>query len=318
MSILKTRPYLGESDRKAIAEFVNACEPIGQIDKDTSICELQQQIDSPWVDKSRDLHIWEGEDGQLKGFGHLYIPDTKNVLDGYLWFCVESKEYNLESEIINWSEKRLREAGQERNLPAKLRFSTRNDKRDRISLLEHHRFKIDRQFLTMSRSLKDIIPSSQLPPGFSLYEITSNSNLSAWVDMFNQSFIDHWNHHELTVKTFKHWLKDTNYNPALNIVALSPDRQYAAFCYAQINEQENKLSGRKEGWIQWLGTSRNFRKLGLGKAILLEGLHRLQLAGMETVKLAVDADSLTGANRLYKSVGFRPVENWLEYVKDVA
>ena len=41
--------------------------------------------------------------------------------------------------------------------------------------------------------------------------------------MFNQTFIDHWNHHPLTVETRKHWLTDPNYKPELDLVAIAPD-----------------------------------------------------------------------------------------------
>jgi hypothetical protein len=46
-------------------------------------------------------------------------------------------------------------------------------------------------------------------------------------------------------------------------------------------------------------------------------LHSLKAAGANTAKLSVDADSLTGATKLYKSVGFRPMETWLSWAKTV-
>ncbi len=116
--------------------------------------------------------------------------------------------------------------------------------------------------------------------------------------MFNQTFIDHWNYHPLTVETHKHWFTDPNYKPEFDLVAIAPDGTFAAFCFCYINPEENEHFARKEGWIADLGTRRGFRKIGLGRAMLLAGLHQLKAAGMDTAKLGVDADNPNGASRL--------------------
>jgi ribosomal protein S18 acetylase RimI-like enzyme len=46
---------------------------------------------------------------------------------------------------------------------------------------------------------------------------------------------------------------------------------------------------------------------------LLHGLHTLRAAGLDTALLGVDAESLTGANRLYESVGFRTRTREVQY-----
>jgi len=72
------------------------------------------------------------------------------------------------------------------------------------------------------------------------------------------------------------------------------------------------LDARKAGWISWAsvvptGTG------GLGRALLLAGLHVLKEAGMESATLGVDAESLTGATRLYESVGFVEHKRYILY-----
>jgi len=316
---------VGEADRKAIADFLNAYEAKGQLEKDPSICEIHRQIDEPAVDKTQNLRLWEDEDGKLMGFGYLSIPNPNQVVDAYLAMCVERQDSvednftarDLESEIIKWGEQRLRELGKQLGLPVNLRFYIQDNRSDRISLLTELGFKIDRYYFTMARSLDAPIPLPQFPSGFKLCHRSINQDLQTWVNMFNESFIDHWNHHDLTVTTLKHWLNDPNYNPKLDLIAVAPEGKFAAFCYCNINPIENARYQQNEGWIEWLGTQRNFRKLGLGKAMLLAGLHCLKNAGVDTAKLSVDAESLTGATKLYQSVGFQQVETWLEYVKEI-
>lgn len=72
-----------------------------------------------------------------------------------------------------------------------------------------------------------------------------------------------------------------------------------------------------DGWIVRLGTRRGFRRMGLGRAMLLAGMHRLKAVGMDTAKLGVDAENPLGAGRLYESVGFRKIYTQISYIKDV-
>lgn len=319
MTTLMMRPFLGKTDLKAMADLVNTCDPVGQLDEDTSVAELEMQLEQPFFDKSKDVRLWEDDRGNLVGFGQISMPEPKQEIDGFLYFYVHPKaqQKKLENTIIRWSEQRMREVRKQTRLPVKLRSTSRDDLTNRMAVLEEHQFTVDRAFLTMVRRLDDAFPTARLPDGFSLRPLAGEQEITAWVECFNQSFIDHWNHHDLTDTTVDYWLNSPNYRGELNLVIVAPDGKIAAFCYASIYPEENLRTGKKEGWINWLGTSRNFRKMGLGKAVLLAGMQALKTAGMDRVKLAVDAQSLTGATRLYESVGFEPVQTWLYYVKPV-
>jgi mycothiol synthase len=80
--------------------------------------------------------------------------------------------------------------------------------------------------------------------------------------------------------------------------------ELAGFCLVDVNEGDNERRGVSEGWISLLGTVRGWRGKGLGKSLLLHGMRSLKEAGIRTALLGVDSESLTGANRLYESVGF--------------
>jgi mycothiol synthase len=319
MTTLTMRSYKGETDWCAIANLIDACEAVDRLGEEVSASELKLLLDAPKLDKARDVQLWEDGNYKLVGLALLDMPDSQAEIDACLWFYVHPKVRGegVDKNIIAWGEQRLREAAKERNLPAKLRAYSREDKTDEIRLLEKQGFAVDRYFLTMARSLSEPIPEPEFPANFSLTHVSGEQDIQPWVEMFNQSFIDHWNHHDLTVETVRYWMSDPNYQPELDLIAVSGDRKFAAFCDCQIKSHENANSDNKEGWIELLGTRRDFRKMGLGKAMLLAGLHRLKAAGANTAKLSVDADSLTGATKLYKSVGFRPMETWIEWAKAV-
>lgn len=319
MITLTKRPYAGEGDLQAIADFLNACEAVDKLDEWTSVAELRVEFDTPSVDKGRDIRLWEDAKGQLIGFGQVWIPQQGEVIDGWLWFRVHpsTRGGNVEKQIIRWGEERMREVRQERGVPVKLRASARDRQEEQVFVLESCGFTCDRYFFTMERSLKEPIAEPQFPNGFTLGHREGAQDTEAWVQLYNQSFIDHWNHHPLTVENVNHYLTDPDYRPELDLIALAPDGTFAAFCYCHIHTEDNAHSGRNEGWIAILGTRRGFRRIGLGRAILLAGMHQLKAAGMDMAKLGVDAENPNGALQLYESVGFHKIYTRLSFVKDV-
>jgi mycothiol synthase len=317
-----------------IADLVKLNDAHGQLDDDTLVCDLQGFFNAPDVDKTRDLRVWQDSRGKLIGFGQLLVvSELEDGIEAYLYFDIQPawRGNTLETEIIEWGEARMGELGRERNLPVKLLNYCRNDRFNRLILLEEHGFTLKRSFLTMACSLNQPLSSPSLPSGFQLQRLSdflegdrtyrstiSDHDLQAWVRLFNESFIDHWNHQDLTVEAAKHWLfNNPHYNSELNLIAVAPDGTFAAFCLGYINWEENLRSGHNEGWIKLLGTRRGFRRLGLGKAVLLAQMAQLKAAGIEQVKLGVDAQSVTSATQLYQSVGFQPIKTWLSYVKQI-
>ncbi|MEG4286855.1 GNAT family N-acetyltransferase [Microcoleus sp. A006_D1] len=319
MLIVSIRPYAGDSDLEAIADLINICEKVDRLDEGTSISELQQEFNQPSRDLARDICLWEDASGKLIGFALLSISEPGEVIDGSLWFRVhpDARCGDVEAAAVAWGETRMHEVAQEWGARVKLRSGARAQNADRISVLESCGFIVDRYFCRMARSLSEPIAEPQLPEGFALRLFPREEDAEAWVEMFNQSFIDHWNHHDLTVELFKHGLTQPSYRKDLDLIAVAADGTFAAFCYCEISQEECDRTGRNEGWIACLGTRRGFRKIGLGRAMLLAGLQRLKAAGVETAILGVDTANPSGALRLYESAGFHKIRDSISYVKDV-
>jgi len=319
MITLKTRSYKDESDLEAIAELLNACEIVDRLERWTSVSDLQLEFNDPCVDKTRDILLWEDTDGKLIGFSQIWISPKGEENDGFLWMKVRPAVRNgdIEKQMIIWGEQRMRQVADERGVRVKLRSGVRDKQDTRIALLEKCGFRGERYFLTMGRSLKEPIPEPKLPEGFTLYHSKGKLDAQAWVEMYNQSFIDHWNYHPSTIEEHIHWLSDPNYQPELDLIAVAPDGTFAAFCLSYIFSEENDRNERKDGWIGSLGTRRGFRRRGLGRAMLLAGMQRLKALGMETAKLDVDLQNPNGAGKLYESVGFRKLYSNICYVKSL-
>ncbi len=322
MKTLALRSYQDEKDLEAIAELFQACETVDRLDNWVSISAVRRAFNTPAPDIKREISLWEDGDGKLVGFGQLSIQESS--VDAHLSFKVHPtfRGEGIEQEIIKWSEQRIIDT----SASVKLRSDSRDTQTERMALLESCGFTPNRYFLRMERSLTEPFPKAELPRGFTLEsplsqsfsgEIGQRHFLEAWVEMFNQTFIDHWNHHDLTVEQLEHEISHPDYRQDLNLVAISAsDGTFAGFCCCFINPEKNQHKGTKEGKIGILGTRRGFRKCGLGKAMLLSGMERLRDVGMDKALLGVDAENLSGANRLYESVGFHKVHTNIVYVKE--
>ena len=289
------RSYSGEQDLQAIADLLNLCKRFDQEDLYYSVNTLKQDYSSPEFDPNRDLQLWEDTNGRLVAVGSLWMPAVQTQVEGFLGIDVhpQVRDGCLEDEILNWGTQRLQQVSQTHHLPAGLYSGCREHRTKRIAWLQRCGFTSTRCFLRMSPSLTHL-PPMQLPQGFTIRDGCEGIDDPAWVDLYNQTFVDHWNFHPATLELVQHWTKDPDYMPALDLVAIDSDGTYAGFCYCHIDSGENHHLGRKEGWISSLGTRRGYRRLGLGRALLIAGLDRLQAAGMETALLGVDPQNQRG------------------------
>jgi mycothiol synthase len=320
MVTLMVRAYVGEADLEAIASFLNLCETVDQLGQFYTVSELRQEFTEPGFDPARHMRLWFDETEQLIGFAQMWMPQQTadgQEAEGYLWFRVHPKArgQGLEIDMMAWGEVQVWALGRERGLPARLRMSCRESQGDRILLFENCGLVYERCFLRMERSLMEPIPSFQLPDGFVLAHSQGQRDIEARMTLHNQSFMDHWNHHPATIEEWSHWDSDSHYRPELDLVAIATDGTYAAYCRCHIDLENNAARGVREGWINVLGTRREFRRRGLGRSMLLAGLAVLRDEGMEVAKLGVDTGNVNQAQSLYESVGFRKVFANLAYTK---
>ncbi len=314
------RPYAGDTDLPAITALLNLCDAVDTLDDSYTEDDLRREFDSPELTPAKDLRLWDDASGRLVGFGQIWIPREGEKVDGGLYIRVhpEARGQHLEDEIIDWGTARVREAAQEQGKPAQLRCWVREGNYVG-AILEAQGLEIVRYFYKMARPLDQPIPEPVLPEGFTVIDATQadDTHIERWVEMFNGSFIDHWNHHPLSVENHTHWIASPKYKAERDLVARAADGTYAAFCFCWIDPDNNVRTNRQEGWIDILGTRRGYRKIGLGTAMLLRGMQLLKSEGMDTAVLGVDAENPSGALRLYESVGFASVQTSVTYSKDL-
>lgn len=311
------RSFTGREDLLRIVDLQKISTGFEQQNEEMACRKLEYQLSAPWLDTTQDLSLWEDQHQHLVGFGKLSditLGDPFDILLGIM-LHPDVNATDLSSKIIAWAEVRSREIAQIRGSHAMLCMKIDEDDSKRRSILEHHGFSVQRRFLKMEYSLRDPLPAPVFPAGFEFCLVNREQDAKACVDVYNESFNDHWNHHPLTVERLKYDFSDPNYRNDLNVAIKNEDGIFVAFGYGIIDPEENRQTQRKVGWMLVGGTRQEYRKQGIFRSILHYGLYQMQKAGMEIACLNVDAMHRLGLPQIYESEGFRQVGGYLTYGK---
>lgn len=158
-----------------------------------------------------------------------------------------------------------------------------------------------RRFLRMRIDMSEPPPAPEWPDGITVRTFRLGVDDRAMYEAQGQAFADHWGHVDLS---FEQWLKRTkrhDFDPELWLMALDGDRVVAT--------STNSVIPENMGWISGLGVVPSHRRRGIARAILLQAFSDFWRRGQRSVALGVDADSLTGATKLYEAAGMRVVES---------
>ncbi|HRE49288.1 MAG TPA: GNAT family N-acetyltransferase [Aggregatilineales bacterium] len=314
------RSFAGESDLPKLAQLLTDCEIVDQMGVRRTAEELRVQFFAPTLDPEHDVRLWENPEGVVIAYGVIEIDVATDEITGTLRWRVrpDHREHWLDDDVIRWGEARLCEVGVTKGLPARLESIARDIDRPRQFLLEWHKYDVRHELWQMDRDLHQPIDTPTLSEGFTIRAADPERDAEAWIAMYNDSFIDHWNHIDLTLEDYRHRRQtDPGYAPERDLILVAPDGTFAAFCWSFINPQEVGRVGVKQALLHQIGTRRGFRQQGLGRTLILKTLEILHDAGMDSVRLYVYMDNQNNASHLYESVGFQKAFSLVTYAKTV-
>jgi ribosomal protein S18 acetylase RimI-like enzyme len=163
------------------------------------------------------------------------------------------------------------------------------------ALFERNGFTYVRRFYEMAIELEGEPVLPDLPDGFRLERFRSE-DARPFYDTLDAAFQDHWEHHS---DGFDTWWEEKqaahDFDPTLWFLVRD-----GAEVAATIRNDPDRNGG---GYVAALGVARPWRGKGLGRALLLRSFAEFYARGVTRVTLGVDAESPTGATKLYESVG---------------
>jgi mycothiol synthase len=290
MSVELLAPTL--DDLQALTELINrdADELYGAPEE--SVESMRMWLTGPTLKPETDIRV-AVVDEAYRGYVDI-DPDPEPIY----WVDLrvppsESDEIRLR--LLDWAEERGAERG-----AAVLRFHTASVDEPMIRLLEARGYRLIRHFYRMRIDFDGEPPVAQWPEGITVRTATPDDAKLAY-EVHQESFEDHWEYSRTPYEQWQHHMLREGYDPTLWFL-VEEDGEVAAVAFCREHEAEQGL-----GWVSVLGVRKNWRRRGLGRTLLLHSFHEFRRRGFHAAALGVDAESLTGANRLYESAGMSVV-----------
>ena len=159
----------------------------------------------------------------------------------------------------------------------------------------------------MAIALDGLPPVPPLPAGLELRAFRPGEERAVY-ETHMETFEDSWEHVREPYERWLHWtVERPGFDPGLWLLA-GDGEEIAGIALCRIHEEDPAT-----GWVTILGVRRAWRRRGLGEALLRAGFAELARRGCARAVLGVDAESLTGAYRVYERAGMRAAARFEVY-----
>jgi mycothiol synthase len=280
--------HCSDADLGPVLKLLGECLSGGYVDAELLSTNLRITLSNPAFDRAN-TRIIEA-DGDLLGFALLWRGRALGIL------VHPRQRGRLEPVLLDWALQR------HATLPDAEPFIAlcRDDDRLLTQLFEQRGFVLDDEELRMGRDLDANLPTDQPSATFTIRPLASQAELDDWLALYAEAFGPRQN-------KLVHWRamrEDPDHRPELDLVAVTADDRLAGFCYCSIAGFEATLLPRIEGRTEPIAVGHQFRRRGLGRALVAAGIQALQRHGAASVMLTTEVDNVA-AHQLYASLGYR-------------
>jgi len=261
----------------------------------------RQSIDRALDTMNELTALWETETGEIAGVVCIEHADLTHDSFGEFFIQRHPDRLNLIPEMLDYAEAHL--AHPKSGL---LFIYADPEDRELVSHLETRGFQPnpdrtanESQFNLLSQPLPT---TPTLPKGFKLQSMADENNLEKRCEIFGRGF----NHPDPlewpSMMSYQRLQQMPDYHPEQDIIVTAPDGQFVSFSLIWY-DAPNKLAS-----LEPVGTHPNFRKLGLAREAIYEGMRRVKALGAENVIVGSD-------QQFYEAIGFQICERRIRYDK---
>lgn len=254
-------------------------------------------------DARANIRLWGDDDG----------------VAGFAWFDPRDQSFDIQihprahataagDDMLDWIENRRRLLlnADSRLKPRPLFTGGCEDDAHRLAMLERRGYRRgDHFYYHLWRSLDQPLPPAALPPGFAARCVSGRDEHAARAAAHRSAF----HPSRVTDAHYLRLMQLPGYDRELDVVTASPDGRVASFALCWVDPLN------RVGEFEPVGTHADFRRLGLGRAAMIEGLRRLQSRGMAAAFVMCEGRN-EPAVRLYESAGFRAEKKDFDYIKE--
>jgi len=257
------------------------------------------------LDPTENIRLWHAGD-ELVGYAILGEDPSLDfqVLPDCEW-------RGIEAEAMLWAGTRVAELRKcnPGGWNGSFVSGARQDNERRIAFLEQAGFRPGGEFseVNMLRSLSQPLPEVVIPAGCQVRAMAGAGEISIRAGAHREVWHP-WTVGNVSDDDYACFMQLPGYHRELDVVAVTPDGVIASY----VNGWIDPVNG--VGDFGPVGARLAYRRRGLTRAVLIECLHRMQAHGMDRVCVSTGISN-TPAMRLYESIGFKKVNQYIEYVK---
>jgi mycothiol synthase len=286
------------------------------------VTEFDTEWSMPGFDLEQDTRLVLTPQGEIVGYYEVWDVDDPHVHVN-IWGRVHPAHSGcgIGSYLIEWAEERGRMAIPKAPKGARVAIIGHCLTIDAAAreLFNSAGFNLIRYSLRMVIELDGPPPEPVWPEGVTMRTLVVGQDEPAALQAVRDSFKDHWGNvtrpFEAELARWKHFMEtDEIFDPNLWNLAIAGDQVVGmALNYPYVDDDHEM------GWVGTLGVVREWRRRGLGLALLQHSFQQFYQRGKRRVGLGVDAESLTGATRLYLKAGMHPdpAREWSIFEKEL-
>jgi mycothiol synthase len=298
---LHQRPFAGAADVTAMAALVDAFP-----EQNLHVVDLPYRLCSWALDEPDNVCLWFNEHGALRAWAAMQTP----------FWCIDIVVHPTEEaeypRLLVWADQRAAElASGPYGRPLWFVYASGGPGRPafREPLLTAAGFVSQTNIsenpysMVLMQHSGQPMPESSVPAGYTIRPLAGQAEVAGYVACHQAAFQSDSMRAGWRARTLAH----PAYEADLDLVAVDTDGRVAGFCIGWLSSYG--------GQIEPMGVHPDFRGRGLGRALLLEVLRRLQ--GRGAGRIFVATDNYRGvAFKLYESAGFRVIEAIEVYRKE--
>lgn len=252
-----------------------------------------------YFDPTAELKVWKTGAGEIAAFA-LVESDVMTTQIGLNY----RDDAGLVDEIVAWGADKVKRNGKD-SLWMK---AFEHDDAMTEALLSRGFERDPDGFYTNfhQRSLLEPLPDYPVREGWSVRNVFLEHEMAERVDVHRDAFAPS----RMTLELYRRIRNAPRYNPGLDLVLVTPQNSFAAFCICWL-DQANKV-----GEFEPVGVREAHQGKGFARQVMAEGLRRLKARGAETA-IVYSTSGNPAATRLYESLGMAVVDRAWLYGKQV-
>jgi mycothiol synthase len=306
-------------DLPALVELRQAVHPLDHDDQPRTLETVRHEMEWPGLDPVRNVFIAESNDGRVVGMAKvLLLHGNEDIFWCYVTVHPDMRETDAGPHLLQaiW-DRVLARRDECDSRSAWLQTEVNSLAEWQIALLQQGGLSLARYSLEMLRPLVgESIPPLVVPEGITLRTYRHPQDNHAANAAINEAFRDHWASVEISDEQ-RAYVFDSGYvQPEASVVAWA-DNEVVGACYNDFSPLRFERTGRREGYVDTLCVRRPWRRRGVATAMLAWTLREAAARGLEAVSLGMDAENPTGAKQLYEHIGFREVDRFHIYRKQI-